>query len=129
MSQPSSQGRAYDQQIARAMALATKHFRVDRSLGIYNEKTRRVDPLSALRLLRTFFWSMPTDKLRQFRTPALLVLGDQESLYDPQAAVARARRVVPSIHPLIVPGVGHTVLYDRPVEVNAEIARFLQNGR
>lgn len=122
---PKSNGRAYDQQIARAMALATKHYRVDRSLGIYDERTRRVNPWLALRVLRTFFWPMPDAELRRFNTPGLLILGEHETLYDPQAAAARAHRLLPTVETRIIPGVGHTVLYDRPEEVNALIAEFL----
>ena len=33
----------FDRQLARAMALCTRHYRVDRSLGIYNEATGKVN--------------------------------------------------------------------------------------
>ena len=122
---PSSQGRAHDQQIARAMALATKHYRVDRSLGIYDPRTRRVNPLAGLRVMRAFFLPMPDAELRRFAVPGLLVLGEHETLYDPKSAAARVRRLMPTVETRIIPGVGHTVLYDRPEEVNAMIAEFL----
>jgi pimeloyl-ACP methyl ester carboxylesterase len=122
---PKSQTRAYDQQIARAMALATKHYRVDRSLGIYDERTRKVNRREGFRVLRAFFWPMPDADLRRLSRPGLLILGEHETLYDPQAAAARAKRLMPSVETLIYPGVGHTVLYDRPEEVNALIAAFL----
>ena len=45
----------FDRQLARAMALCTRHYRVDRSLGIYNEATGKVNLWQGLRVLRKFF--------------------------------------------------------------------------
>ena len=48
-------GKTFDRQLARLMALSTRHFRVDRSVGVYNEKTHKVDVGKGLRVLRKFF--------------------------------------------------------------------------
>ncbi len=40
----------FDRTLARAMALCTRHYRVDWSLGIYDERTRRVDKLKGLKV-------------------------------------------------------------------------------
>ena len=110
------------------MALATKHYRVDRSLGVYDERTGRVNFLAGMRVLRRFFWPMPDAELRMFRPPGLVILGEHETLYDPQAVADRVRRLTPNLETRIIPGVGHTVLYDRPEEVNQLIGDFLSGN-
>ena len=122
---PKSKGGAYDQQIARAMALATKHYRVDRSLGIYNEKTGRVNFWAGLQVLRKFFLPMPDRELRGLKMPAFILLGENETLYSPHSAVKRVQRLIPNVQTRIFPNVGHTLLYDIPEEANALIADFL----
>jgi hypothetical protein len=49
----------FDRTLARAMALCTRHYRVDWSLGIYDERTRRVDKWKGLKVLGKFFMSEP----------------------------------------------------------------------
>ena len=44
----------FDRQLARGMALGTRHYRVDKS-STYNEKTSRVDILKALKVIGKFF--------------------------------------------------------------------------
>ena len=44
---------SFDRQLARGMALGTKHYRVDKSLGIYNEKTSRAVSYTHLRAHET----------------------------------------------------------------------------
>ncbi len=50
--------------------------------------------------------------------PTLLVLGDQEMIYDPIAAAERAGRLVPEIDVRIIPDVGHLLGMQRPDIVN-----------
>ena len=80
-----SPGGTFDRQLAWAMALCTRHYRVDRSLGIYNEATGKVNLWEGLRVLRKFFLPEPDNLLRQFKVPGLLVFGQHEVLYDPHA--------------------------------------------
>lgn len=119
----------FDRTLARAMALCTRHYRVDWSLGIYDEATRRVDKWQGLQVLRKFFMSEPKSLLRQFRSPGLLVFGQHEVLYDPHQVGDRARRLMPDLRVEVVPGAGHAAIYDRPDEVNAMLIEFLAERR
>jgi pimeloyl-ACP methyl ester carboxylesterase len=63
--------------------------------------------------------------LRQLRVPALLLLGDREVVYDPQAAAKRAARLVSGIRVKIIPGAGHLLTFDQPETINHCILEFL----
>ncbi len=115
----------FDRTLARAMALCTRHYRVDWSLGIYDETTRRVNKWQGLKVLGKFFRPEPKSLLRRFRAPGLIVFGEHEVLYDPRRVAQRARRLMPDVRVEIVPGAGHAAVYDRPDEVNAMLIEFL----
>jgi pimeloyl-ACP methyl ester carboxylesterase len=117
----------FDRQLARLMALCTRHYRVDRSVGVYNEATRRVDAWKGLKVLRKFFMSEPKAKLRKLRTPGLLVFGQHEVLYDPWRVGRRALSLMPSLELDVIEGAGHAAIYDKPDEVNERVISFL-NG-
>jgi pimeloyl-ACP methyl ester carboxylesterase len=117
----------FDRTLARAMALCTRHYRVDWSLGIYDESTRRVDKWKGLRVLKKFFMSEPKSLLRRFASPGLLVFGEQEVLYDPNKVGKRAASLMPGLRVEIVPGAGHAAVYDKPDEVNAMLTSFFRN--
>lgn len=119
----------FDRTLARAMALCTRHYRVDWSLGIYDEATRRVNKWQGLKVLRKFFLSEPRALLRRFASPGLLVFGEHEVLYDPHKVGARARRLMPGLRVEVVAGAGHAAVYDRPDEVNAMLLEFFTNRR
>lgn len=65
------------------------------------------------------------DELRQLRMPTLLLLGDQEVIYNYKAALKRAQTLIPGIETCIVPGAGHALNFDQPELVNARILEFL----
>lgn len=123
----SSDGRAYDQQLARAMALATKHYRVDLSMGIRPEQSRAGKLWTGARVLMKFMRPIPLRDLRRFAGPALLILGEHEVLYDPQASVRRAQSAMAALTAVIVPGAGHAAMYDKPEVVNPLILKYLQD--
>jgi len=116
----------FDRQLARAMALCTRHYRVDRSLGIYNEQTGKVNLWDGLKVLRKFFLPEPESVLRQFRVPGLLIFGEHEVLYDPHAVGRKARRLLGDIRVEVVAGAGHAAIYDRPEVVDPMVADFLR---
>jgi pimeloyl-ACP methyl ester carboxylesterase len=116
----------FDRQLARAMALCTRHYRVDRSLGIYNEATGKVNLWDGLRVLRKFFLPEPDNLLRQFAVPGLLVFGEHEVLYDPHAVGRKAKRLMGDIRVEVVPGAGHAAIYDRPDIVDHMVTEFLR---
>lgn len=116
----------FDRQLARAMALCTRHYRVDRSLGIYNEKTGKLNLLAGLKVLRRFFLSEPDAVLRQFAVPGLLIFGEHEVLYNPHKVGSKAERLMGRIQVEVVAGAGHAAIYDRPEVVDGIVADFLR---
>lgn len=114
----------FDRTLARAMALCTRHYRVDWSLGIYDEATRRVDKWQGLKVMGKFFMSEPKSVLRRFAVPGLLVFGQHEVLYDPHKVGRRAQGLMPGLRVEVVEGAGHAAIYDKPEEVNQMLIGF-----
>jgi pimeloyl-ACP methyl ester carboxylesterase len=65
------------------------------------------------------------DELRQIKAPTLLLIGEREVIYDPQAALKRALALMPNIQGHIVPGASHALTWDRSEVVNARMLEFL----
>lgn len=116
----------FDRQLARAMSLCTKHYRVDRSLGIYDEQSQRLRMLDGLRVLGKFFLAESRSRLRQFRVPGLVVFGQFEVLYDPEAVCRKAESLMGNVRTAVVPQAGHAAIYDRPEVVDPLIIEFLK---
>jgi pimeloyl-ACP methyl ester carboxylesterase len=123
---PAGSSREFDRQLARAMALATRHYQIDRSLGIVNERTGRVALVPSMRVLRTLFFPESRANLRKLRTPGLVVLGEHEMLHNAQKAARQIRRSMPTLEVTIIPETGHSAMYDRPDLVNQVILDLLQ---
>jgi pimeloyl-ACP methyl ester carboxylesterase len=64
------------------------------------------------------------DELQRLDAPALLLLGEEEIIYNPHAALDRASRLIPNIQAEIVPNVGHGLSLEQPELVNARILEF-----
>jgi pimeloyl-ACP methyl ester carboxylesterase len=67
------------------------------------------------------------EELRQIRAPTLLLIGENEVIYDPRAALERAARLVPNIEVGAIPRAGHGLTFDQAEMVNARILAFLDN--
>ena len=67
-------------------------------------------------------------ELRAIRAPVLLLMGDNDLLYDPHATVRRALDRMPSIEAAIVPNAHHMAAMAKPDEVSAQIIEFLQRA-
>jgi pimeloyl-ACP methyl ester carboxylesterase len=67
-------------------------------------------------------------ELRAIRAPTLLLIGDGERLYDPQATLALAKRRMPALKGEIVPGANHIAAMAQPEAVNREILAFLTDA-
>ena len=93
------------------MYLGIKHFRLSR-------ETSRVVP--------TVFSDVD---LRQMHVPTLLLMGDQEVIYDPAAALARARRLIPDVQGELVPQSSHDMCYSQHRIVDARVLEFLNDTR
>ena len=69
------------------------------------------------------------DELRSVRVPTLLLIGDRDPIYDPAAALDRARRLLPDFEGTLVPGSGHMMSFSRAAEVDARVLAFLAGDR
>ena len=114
----------FDRQLARAMALATRHYRVDKSVGVYNEETGKVHVPTGLRVLKKFFLAEPNRVLRQIKVPTLLIFGEHEMLYKPNAIGRKAERLLDDVQVEIVKDAGHGAIFDQPKKVNKMITDF-----
>lgn len=65
-------------------------------------------------------------ELRAIRAPALLLIGEQEQLYEPHATLKRAQTRMPGLQGAIVPGADHIAALAQPDEINARIVAFLR---
>lgn len=64
--------------------------------------------------------------LRQIAASTLLLLGEQEIIYDPKAAIARAKRLMPDVAAVLIPDASHLVIMEQPEIVNGRILAFLE---
>ncbi len=67
-------------------------------------------------------------QLGAVRAPVLLLIGDEERLYEPHATLTLARERMPGLETAIVPNADHIAAMAQPDDVNARIVRFLQAG-
>ena len=119
---------SFDRQLARGMALGTKHYRVDKSLGVYSEKSSRVDFIKALKVIGKFFFSVDKKRLKSFRNKGLLIFGEFEVLYNPWKISKRLEKLIPSLQIEIIKDAGHAAIYDQPEAVNKVVIDFLKKG-
>jgi len=122
---PSSASQEFDRQLARAMALATRHYRLGEALGILDRDKERVKVWRSVQLMRTLFFAEPRSTLKQLHTPGLVVLGEHEMLYNSQKVARKVNRSTPTLDVTVIPGTGHSAMYDRPDLVNERILAFL----
>lgn len=65
------------------------------------------------------------DELRSITVPTLLMMGEDEVIYNPRRAVERAKRLIPNLQVEIIPCAGHAISLEQPEIVNAYVLRFL----
>jgi pimeloyl-ACP methyl ester carboxylesterase len=63
-------------------------------------------------------------ELQSISMPTLLLIGEDEVLYDPHAALARARRLIPQLESDLVPRASHDMSFTRHDVVDARIVEF-----
>jgi pimeloyl-ACP methyl ester carboxylesterase len=70
---------------------------------------------------------LPDTALQKLTAPTVLLMGEHEIIFDPLAAVARAKRLIPGLQSAeVVPGVGHGMSGDAPEMINARIRAFVE---
>jgi pimeloyl-ACP methyl ester carboxylesterase len=65
------------------------------------------------------------DHLRSLQAPTLLLIGQQEVIYDPAASLERARRLIPHIEAGLIPDASHDMSYFQARAVDEHILNFL----
>lgn len=65
------------------------------------------------------------EELRSVKTPALLLIGDKEVIYDPQAAMDRAARLMPNLETDWIGNAGHGLSLEQADKINERVLRFL----
>ena len=66
------------------------------------------------------------DELRGLQIPTLLLIGQQEVIYDPVASIERARRLIPHLEASLIPNASHDLSYFQAKVVNEAILHFLK---
>lgn len=66
------------------------------------------------------------EELATIATPTLLLIGDQERIYKPAAAIRRATQLIRDIRTEIVPNAGHLLTMEQPDFVNGRILAFIE---
>ena len=108
------------------MALCTRFYRVDKSLGIYNDKTSRINFIKAIKVISKFFFSVDKKRLSSFKNSGLLIFGEFEVLYNPKKISKKIKKLIPNIEVEIIKDAGHAAIYDQPEEVNKKVIAFLE---
>lgn len=67
----------------------------------------------------------PDEELRGMQVPMLLLIGDEESLYDPVRALQRATALVPNLEAELIPRANHSMTMERHDVVDRRIFAFL----
>jgi pimeloyl-ACP methyl ester carboxylesterase len=67
-------------------------------------------------------------ELGAIRAPVLLLIGAEETLYEPEATLKLAQARMPELAGAIVPDADHIAAMAQPDDVNGRIVRFLQGG-
>jgi pimeloyl-ACP methyl ester carboxylesterase len=115
----------FDRELAKSMALSTRHFRLQRSVGVVHESTGKVIPRKGLSFLRNMFGAVPKKHLRRITHEALVVLGDREVLYKAHKLQRKLKRVIPSFRVEVIPDSGHSVVFDQYEDFNRMALEYL----
>ena len=65
-------------------------------------------------------------ELQGIKQPALLLVGDQEKIFDPKQLLDRARRLMPKLEAELIANAGHLLPIDQAETVNARMLAFLK---
>lgn len=72
--------------------------------------------------------AFPEAELRALQVPTLLLIGQQEVVYNPVAALECARALVPYLESDLIPGASHDLTFSLHDQVDARILEFLEKG-
>ncbi|MCB9640130.1 MAG: alpha/beta hydrolase [Myxococcales bacterium] len=72
--------------------------------------------------------TLSDEVLRSIQAPCLLLLGEQEKIYPPKKAIARAVRCMSSLKAVLLPDASHDISIAQRERVNQEIIAFLEDA-
>lgn len=72
--------------------------------------------------------AFPAGELRQLEVKTLLLIGDHEMIYGPEAALARARVAIPDVQAELVSNAGHLINMEHPGLTNDRLLSFATAG-
>jgi pimeloyl-ACP methyl ester carboxylesterase len=64
-------------------------------------------------------------ELSRINIPTLFIVGENEVIYDPLAALEKVNQLMPDVETRLVPNAGHLVSMEQPAPVNEHILQFL----
>lgn len=92
---------------ARQFAIGVKHFRyADPQKSIFTNVFSEVE-------------------LSRINVPTLFIVGENEIIYDPVAAIKKVNQLIPNVETKLVPNAVHLVSMEQPALVNQHILEFL----
>ncbi|MEN6343390.1 MAG: alpha/beta hydrolase [Methanospirillum sp.] len=102
----------------------TRDFQIDegfsRQFASGARRFRYADPR------RSIFTNVFSDaELSGITVPTLFIVGENEVIYDPVAAIEKVNRLIPDVETHLVPKAGHLVSMEQPALVNQRILKFL----
>jgi pimeloyl-ACP methyl ester carboxylesterase len=72
---------------------------------------------------------LPDRALRRLTAPTMILVGEHEAIFPPDAVLRRARRALPGlVHAEIIALAGHNLSYEQAARVNERISGFVQEG-
>jgi len=72
---------------------------------------------------------LPDRALRRLTAPTMILVGEHEAIFPPDAVLRRARRLLPGlVHAEIIALAGHNLSYEQAARVNERISGFVQEG-
>jgi len=69
------------------------------------------------------------EELTTLKMPILLLIGEKETMYDPDTAIKRARQLIPHIQAEQIPNAGHMLNTDQPALVTQRIIDFMHEAK
>jgi pimeloyl-ACP methyl ester carboxylesterase len=73
-------------------------------------------------------YPFPDEALKMITTPTLLLIGDHETLYEPDQVIKRAEELMENIQTILIPNAGHAVLWEQTELVNSHILNYLSRN-
>ena len=83
-------------------------------------------PPDTLRVAANAAYALADDDLLTLHVPVLLLMGEDEVLYDARAALARARRLIPDFEGDLIPRCRHDMCFSQSRIVDARVLDFLK---